>query len=209
MSTDQQLETREACSLEVARAGMHICYIYNDEKERSVVIGRFLEAGARAREQRVGVGDPASMRAQLVSGGIRPGEEPEWVFFDPGTLSSKGTAFAFDEVFRNFRAFYELALKQGFSGVRCVGDMTWLEHVRWVEDTPLEFEAAVNYLLKTHPYASICYYDARTVDGNMLFDALRVHPYLVVGTEIVRNPYYIEPSVFLEKRRARAPAPGQ
>ena len=34
-------------------------------------------------------------------------------------------------------------------------------------------------------------------------DVLDVHPVMIVRGQLVKNPYYIEPDVFLEKLRAR------
>lgn len=34
-------------------------------------------------------------------------------------------------------------------------------------------------------------------------DVLSVHPVMIVRGQLVKNPYYIEPSIFLEKLKAR------
>lgn len=34
-------------------------------------------------------------------------------------------------------------------------------------------------------------------------DVLNVHPVMIVRGQLVKNPYFIEPSVFLEKLKAR------
>ena len=34
-------------------------------------------------------------------------------------------------------------------------------------------------------------------------DVLSVHPVMIVRGQLVKNPYYIEPTIFLEKLKAR------
>jgi hypothetical protein len=35
-------------------------------------------------------------------------------------------------------------------------------------------------------------------------DVLNVHPVMIVRGQLVKNPYFVEPAVFLEKLKARA-----
>lgn len=36
----------------------------------------------------------------------------------------------------------------------------------------------------------MCQYDANRFDGQVIFQALQVHPYIVMNGQLVRNPYY-------------------
>lgn len=206
MSTDQW-EGSEACSVDLAERGTHVCYFYNDERERGPVIARFAGGGMIAKQKILCVGDPATVRAELISGGASPGAEPAWIFVDPIDVCRGGAVFAFALVMQRYRSLFEAALREGFSGVRGLGCMQWLKRVTETGESPIEYEAGLNDLFKTHPYAAMCYYDVRTIGGEMLFDLLNVHPYIVVGEQIVHNPYFVEPKAFLKRYRARAPCP--
>lgn len=192
-------------SKDVLEAGTHICYIYNDEKERDALIARFLEAGENENEKLVYVvEDIERARAQLTSAGIRVGDTPQWTFSHLSEVYLVDGDFTAESVLQSFKSFYDLAIREGFSGVRGSGDMRWVLRAKNLGNSPVEYEARVNLAVKTHPWTSICQYDAREFDGDTLFNMLSVHPYTIVGGQIVRNPYFIEPDVFLEKSRAGA-----
>ena len=68
----------------------------------------------------------------------------------------------------------------------------------------VEYEARINLLVREVPSTIICQYDARLFDGATLYGILSVHPMMIVHGQVVRNPYYIEPEVFLAGRHLHA-----
>jgi hypothetical protein len=56
---------------------------------------------------------------------------------------------------------------------------------------------------RTYPYTACCQYDARRFDGETIMDVLSVHPVMIVRGQLVKNPYYIEPEIFLSEYATR------
>jgi len=51
----------------------------------------------------------------------------------------------------------------------------------------------VNRVVQTHPITAMCQYDANRFPGETIFQALQVHPYMVMHGQLVKNPsYYVE-----------------
>jgi hypothetical protein len=68
----------------------------------------------------------------------------------------------------------------------------------------MDYEARLTQLLVQHPYTACCQYDARRFSGQVLMDVLSVHPLMIVRGQLVKNPYFVEASVFLKEYRSRA-----
>jgi anti-sigma regulatory factor (Ser/Thr protein kinase) len=69
--------------------------------------------------------------------------------------------------------------------------------VRWAEWG--RYEAVVNHALRSYPLSAICAYDTRVIPAEMLASGPATHPYVARGTGHRRNPYYVEPAVYLRR----------
>ena len=67
----------------------------------------------------------------------------------------------------------------------------------------LRYEAELNHILEDHPLTTVCQYDARRFDGALIMDMLSVHPMMIVRGQLVKNPSYVSPEIFLEEYSAR------
>jgi hypothetical protein len=110
--------------------------------------------------------------------------------------------FVPENTLQKLRQMHENSLSEAYSGTRLTGEMTWAlrEGIQGTERL-MEYEALVNNVLLEYPLTAICQYDARRFDGATLFDVLNVHPMMIIRGQVVRNPYYLEPEVFLAKHQ--------
>jgi hypothetical protein len=46
--------------------------------------------------------------------------------------------------------------------------------------------------------ALLCVYDLASINGLMVMEILRTHPYVIHGHRVLRNPYYVPPLVALQ-----------
>lgn len=193
---------------EMVPEGQHICYLFTNDEDRLTVMSKFLDSGLQAGEKVLYLADamtPAELLDALEDIGV--------------DLRTKGTAatvaratpaycpsgtFDTDEMLATIHAFYYQALAEGFTGARGTGEMTWfLSHQGTQAVEIMEYEARLTQLLREHPYTACCQYDARRFDGQTIMDVLRVHPVMIMRGTLVRNPYFVEPEVFLEELRRR------
>lgn len=179
-------------------AGTHICLVFRDESVRRVIVGRFVESGVTDDERVFYFADAAE-----------PGEVVNWLeALDVDisaslerhslTIDRAATAYCPDGTFvparmlETLKSAYSGAKSAGYPQSRVTGEMSWALRGFPGSDRLIEYEAAINTVVKTHPITAMCQYDANHFDGETIFRALQVHPYMVMGGQLVKNPYYAE-----------------
>lgn len=186
----------------LSAAGSHVCLIYDNEAERQEVVLRYIEAGIRAGERVAYYTESLSaddIRAWLQTRGVdvpavgRFDVVPvEQVYFPDG-------AFSIDATLEKWRAFDRETVDAGYPAGRVTGETGWSRRVPG-GDRIAEYCARLNGALAGSCVGALCQYDSRAFDGATLLDVLRVHPMILVGSQVVRNPYYLRPDDFLQKR---------
>ena len=88
------------------------------------------------------------------------------------------------------RAQYVQAKAAGLAGARVAGEMDWALRDVPGTDEIIECESRINELVKEAPITVMCQYDLRKFDGAMMFDVMNVHPVMIVGGHILRNPFF-------------------
>jgi MEDS: MEthanogen/methylotroph, DcmR Sensory domain len=91
----------------------------------------------------------------------------------------------------------------GYAQTRFLGHMEWaLVDLPGVEDL-IEFETKVNYVTPKYDNIVICAYDLSKFRANVVMDALRTHPVVIIGGILQENPFFIPPDQFLLELRER------
>jgi hypothetical protein len=178
--------------------GTHMCLIFNDDVERRAVIAKFMQSGIEANELVRYVVDtqtPEELKQSMREVGVTLP-----VVVDGNEHYCPDGTFKVGRMLDGVAELYHRSLREGYVGARSTGETSWAtKGYPGSEDLP-EYEARLNILLRTTPMTAICQYDARLFDGAALYDVLSVHPMMIVHGQIVRNPYYVEPEVFLAQR---------
>jgi hypothetical protein len=188
-------------------AGTHMCLIYDNDDARRQLIGKFLDAGLCEGEKVAYFADtatPAEATAWLREAGVDvpdSAEAREFAIADAGETYCPNGRFVPEQMLGTLRAFHGAVIEEGRAGGRVSGEMSWALRGIPGSDRLIEYEALVNDVLVTHPITAICQYDAGRFDGATIFDVLKVHPMMIVGGQVVRNPYYMDPQQFLKTRR--------
>jgi anti-anti-sigma regulatory factor len=179
--------------------GDHVCWIVDDDRFRADTIAGFLMAGLRARQRVIYSGDdPETVLAALRERGADPAgplrsgslmaDTPEATYLAPGYFDPEA-------VLTGWRAEIDRARRDGYLGVRVVGDMSWAarrvpgtERLDW-------YEANVNTVLSDGYAAGVCAYDRRLFDPLDLREYNWAHP----GAVTAGMPY--DPDTSLRIRR--------
>lgn len=196
-------------SAEQVEEGQHICYLYNDDRERLAVLARYFEAGRREGEKLLYLVDsmtPRQMIAELERLGLDVRSRPEVLTVaEAGTGYCPGGDFDPDATLDMVKAFYVGAVeKEGFSGARGTGEMGWCLTNGTDRRRLMEYEARLTRLLADCPYTACCQYDTRRFWGDVVLDVLQTHPLAIVRGQLVKNPFFVEPEIFLARLRASA-----
>ena len=111
---------------------------------------------------------------------------------------------AMDVFGKALRDFYQKASGEGYAGFYGTGEMSWARKGMLGSEQFLRYEAQLNCL--NHPLTALCQYDVNLFDGETLLNVLRIHPWVFIQGQIIRDPNYMEPAEFLAQLDA-APAP--
>jgi hypothetical protein len=181
----------------------HACLIYDSETQRDAIVSGYLAAGLRQGElvrYFTDVTTPEVVRSWLSGAGLDALDVSE---NGPFRIARAESAYCPDGRFEPQKMIdgmvpgYDRARNAGFTGVRSCGEMTWALRGIPGSERLMEYEALLSTVADTFPHTGMCQYDARLFDGATLFKVLQVHPYVVAGGQIVRNPYYVRPEDFL------------
>lgn len=177
-------------------AGTHMCLIYDSDEERLDVISKFVESGLKSGE-RVGYfcDDETTdgVKEWLTGKGvdIAGAEANNQLILAPASQVYYPTGqFVPEQMMDNLIAFHKYAEENKYPSSRVTGEMCWA--TRGVEGSErlIEYESHGKVFLAKYPVTVVCQYDANKFDGATLLECLKVHPYMIVYGQIVRNPYY-------------------
>ena len=93
----------------------------------------------------------------------------------------------------------EDALRDGFSGLRTCGDMSWLLSDPLGAGQVVEYEAMLNRFFEGAPASGMCQYHRGRLAANVLDHALATHPSTIVDRQHRMNPFYELPSVAINR----------
>jgi len=192
--------------------GHHIIYIYNNDAERKRTMAKFLQQGFLENEKLLYlVADipPAEIRREFLKLGVNVEERQKDFDIAPGHHACCPEAyFSSDFMLDLVGDYYENAIKEGYAGARGAGEMSWaLLEGRSTVPELMDYEARLNTILKDHPLTTVCQYDVRKFDSALIMDLLSVHPMMIVRGQLVRNPVYVEPEIFLQQNQKRMNGP--
>ncbi len=98
------------------------------------------------------------------------------------------------------------AYAEGFSGLRVLGEMTWVLGLGAGWEQLIEYEALLNKFLENSRSLILCQYDRQRFDPVVIHDILRTHPVVILGDQVCPNPYYEPPELVLRADATASPA---
>ncbi len=181
--------------------GSHICLLFNSEQERRRLVSNFVNEGLNGGHKFLYLTDtmqPGEVSGWLTEQGIKvPSEEQSNQFnvHKAEHVYCPSGEFVVNDIIGALGDFYQQADSEGYAGFYGTGEMSWARKGILGAEQFLRYEARLNCL--DHPLTALCQYDVNLFDGETLLNVLRVHPWILVNGQIVRNPHYMEPSDFL------------
>ncbi len=199
-------EIKKPFLVEKSFEGIHACLIYNNDKERKKIISEFLGKGLSNDEKVAYVVDTMpveDVHDWLMSIGVDIQQsddkrEPFDIFRTEDFYCPKGR-FVPEDIFNNLSTYYQSIIREGYSGIRASGEMSWSQKDFPGSERLIEYEAGLNELFVKFQIKTICQYDARLFGGDIILNVLKVHPFIVFEGQIVRNPYFEDPKQFLRE----------
>lgn len=187
--------------------GHHICAFYRGSDQRDEVLLPFLREALLAGDKCICVLDddqPERVTGPLgaefdVAASVSSGQ---FELLTSADTYLGGGYFSTDEMFDFWERGIGGAVRAGgFGFVRAAGEMTWALRDRPGVEELLSYEARLNRFLPRYPQVILCMYDLEQFsDGTLLLDLLRTHPFVLLGGQLLENPWYTEPDEFLSDR---------
>lgn len=207
---DHGQETDLGFTQEVIPECHHLCLIYDNEEQRRKIVSEYLAAGLKHGEFVRYFSDmtpPEDVRAWLSEVGVdllKAEEDGSFGIVTAENAYCPSGRFVPQDVLDGVVARYIMLKKTSYSASRVTGEMAWVLRDIPDSDRFLEYEVGLNLITEPFPHVGMCQYDARLFDGTTLLNVLKVHPYMVANSQIVRNPFYMKPEEFMAELRANA-----
>jgi PAS domain S-box-containing protein len=187
--------------------GDHVCPIHESVAEQMAVAVPFIVKGLGRGERSLYIADDANLRrisdAFVAAKVDAEGERRRGTLHllsrqDTYLRSGKFHPQAMIDFLHEAEA---AALADGFSGLRCVGAMTWVMGTDVDSDLLVEYEAMLNCYVEQSQSVILCQYDRTRFDAALIHDILRVHPVAILGEIVCPNPYYEPPDLIGRKEQ--------
>jgi hypothetical protein len=145
--------------------GTHICYLYNNEEERRRILPLFARHALLEGESFDYLADVPT-RADLPRARAELGLPRQVAMSTAMEGYYPDGRFDPDAMLARLRKRYLESKAAGLAGAR------------------------IDALVKITPITVMCQYDLRQFDGALMFEIMNVHPVMIVGGHVLRNPFY-------------------
>jgi hypothetical protein len=187
--------------------GDHICCFYSGLAERDRILLPYLRAGVRDGDKclcLIDATDPEAMRAKIE---YRHQASPKQLLIEAVTKAYLHQGrFSGDYMVDYLDKTVRTALvSDRLPFVRAVGEMSWVLKEPPGADELFTYEGALNEFA---PRALLCMYDWRRFSGGMLFEALKMHPKVLINNCLIENLWYLPPQPLNDGNRRAQRCPG-
>jgi hypothetical protein len=189
--------------------GMHICTFFRTSAERYRVLMPFILEGMEQGDRAFHIVNP-SLRTEhaqrITEAGIDAARaevegQLEIIGWDEAPL--RGGIFNQSAWLSLLPELLNDGRTRGFPITRFISDMTWVLNDSGAPDRLLEFESRTNLALPKAGDIVICAYDLDKFGAEIVIDALRTHPIVLIGGIVQRNPFYVPPEELLKELNER------
>ena len=197
MDADNRFE-RVSAAIEQIGPADHVCTLYEQRDEEVAIAVSYIRTGLDRGELCVCVVDDGgeSILNALASAGVDVDAEMRkgrLVFFEKPLAEGLQTL----DMLRKIEQFASESRKAGHAGFRIVGEMSWALNGDLKALAEFEARLNLNRVWERHACAGLCQFDVRRFTPETLREMIIVHPLVVIGDRICRNPYYVAPEQYL------------
>jgi DNA-binding CsgD family transcriptional regulator len=176
--------------------GDHVCFFYSGVEQRDAVLLPYLREGVDAGEKcmcAIDSVDPATITARVAESvsADRPLVAELLSVHRAHEVYLRNGRFSKDVVISYLDAvMMSLTRDQQFPLVRGAGEMTWVLGEQVGVEELFDYEHAINFVAPKYPQVLLCMYDISRFGEQMLINAIKTHPKLLIGEALVESPLY-------------------
>jgi len=190
--------------------GTHLCALYSGPEERDRLLYPFIDEGLRRGDKCLCLVDdvePAFVRGRAV-GPPGPDFARRSAQLDVERSSDaylRSGRFSVDDTVSFLCESVDEAIADEFDFLRAAGEMSWVLSGPPGWDDLFVYESSLNLVVEQVPTILMCLYDLKKFGADMLMEALRTHPKVLLDGTVVDNTLYLPPAEYPPACRA-APA---
>ncbi len=181
----------------------HACTLYDRLEEEVAIAASYIRIGLERGELCVCVADDGaeSILDALKSEGIDVDaalRQGRLAVFEKPLAQNLQTR----DMLGKIEEWAQGARDAGHTGFRIIGEMTWALDGGLKDLAEFEARLNLNRVWQRHACAGLCQFDMRRFTPRMLREMIIVHPLVVIGGRVCRNPYYVPPEQYLSPETA-------
>jgi len=197
MDTASRFE-RVRAAIEQLGPADHVCALYDQRDEEVAIAVAYIRAGLDRGEFCVCVVDDGgeSILGALASEGVDVAAEMRsgrLAIFERPLAQGLQTR----DMLGKIEQYASESRQAGHAGFRIVGEMTWTLDGDMKALAEFEARLNLNRVWERHACAGLCQFDMRRFPPETLREMIVVHPLVVIGDRVCRNPYYVAPEQYL------------
>ena len=182
----------------------HPCLIYDCAEDHAAAFVPYLQSGLAQGERCLYIvddSDPQWILDMLRSNNFDIDEHVTSGAFKVITKHDaylKGGEFETGKMMSFWSDTIESAQKDGFHAVRAAAEMTWALGPEQGCHELVDYESHLNDVFPSAKISALCQYNRKRFSAQTIKDMIHVHPLIVIGTDVIRNPGFIPPDEFIE-----------
>jgi len=202
--------TRDAhIAVQIARLkkGDHVCLYHETLAEQLAIVAAYIRQGLAKQERCLYIAHERGLKevtAALQGSGVEVAREQQRAALVLQTVDDvhlKNGRFDCDGMLGFFTEAVDQAINDGFTGLRTAGEMTWIADGVPGAERAFEHEALMNEFYPNSHALGLCQYDRVRMRPEVLDEALKTHPRVLVGSHLSGNPFYEPPDVYFNRSR--------
>lgn len=176
----------------------HLCLIYENHEEQLGAIIPFMKVGLARNEKSAYIADDNTAKdviavlkaidANLFGTSLAKGSLS---VLTKNESYVRNGSFVPEEMISFLGNNTENALKEGFTGLRVTGEMTWALGGDPGAERLIEYEGRLNDFFSTHEACGICQYNKNRFSEELLLKVFQTHPKVIYKNRIIKNPLYL------------------
>lgn len=191
------------------KQGEHLCSFYENKTEQFQIVIPFIVHGLANKEKCLYIADENTVQ-EVKAGLLMHGVDVEQCLSSGQLtiLTSKQSylrpgRFILDDMMIQLDSFVNDAEKEGYTGARASGELTWLVSNLTSLDEFLEYERSLNRVFRNRRVKLLCQYNSKKFFGNVVLGALKTHPRVLIGLDLYKNVYYERTNADRRRKRLR------
>src|SRR5919106_1179075 len=181
----------------------HLCSIYETQQEHFAVVIPFIRIGLERGEKCIYIaadGTMADLREALT---VEELEVDSAIARRALVLATKEQIYlkhgSFDpaQLSTFWKETTQLAMEEGFSGLRATGETEWLSKNGFRLEQWMEYETKLTHTLMEKGCIALCQYNRQIFPPEFMLDIIRTHPLVAYRGAVCKNLYHIPPNNFL------------